>query len=159
MRPNVPIAMYVDPRRGLATEVLYVDFVNDEFCILPDENLEGGEQETIKGVNNITWLAPAHPLTSEDQDKILVRALSTWGAESQFLMAVEEMAELTQALMKFHFRHKTRRTEQSLADLLQEIADVKIMVRQLELVLGPDRVQLQVDYKMKRLEGRLNGTQ
>jgi hypothetical protein len=36
-------------------QVLSIDFVNDEFCILPEEELEGGSQITIKDISQINW--------------------------------------------------------------------------------------------------------
>lgn len=57
-------------------------------------------------------------------------ALSKWGETSQIHMAIEEMAELTNALMKFD------RNRVSTTDVAEEIADVIIMCEQMSLIFG-----------------------
>ena len=40
-------------------------------------------------------------MIEEERNKILVRAIATYGEESQMNIAIEEMAELTKALCKY----------------------------------------------------------
>lgn len=89
---------------------------------------------------------------SKDQrDEIYNVAFNVWGAHAQELMAVEEMSELTQALSK-HFRGKT-----DLIIIVEEIADVRIMLEQLELLFDcVAAVQGAMDYKIERLQERLD---
>jgi len=35
--------------------VCSIDFVNDEFCVLPYAELEGGGQITVKGLDKLEW--------------------------------------------------------------------------------------------------------
>lgn len=89
---------------------------------------------------------------SKDQrEEIYSVALNVWGAHAQELMAVEEMSELTQALSK-HFRGKT-----DLVNIVEEIADVRIMLEQLEMLFDCSAaVQGALDYKIERLQELLD---
>ena len=82
--------------------------------------------------------------------EIYRKAIETYGVEAQTKMAIEEMAELTNALMKF------ARGRNTVDDIIEEIADVTIMMRQLAIIYGQNAVQLQIDYKTQRLARRLN---
>ena len=80
---------------------------------------------------------------------IYKKAIATYGVEPQRKMAIEEMAELTNALMKFD------RGRNTVDDIIEEIADVTIMMSQLSIIYGEKAVQLQIDYKTQRLARRL----
>lgn len=71
-------------------------------------------------------------------------ALSTYGAEAQTLMVMEEMAELQKELCK-HARGK----DNQLA-IAEEIADVLIMLGQMIVLHGCEEIVAQ--YKQKKLE-------
>jgi NTP pyrophosphatase (non-canonical NTP hydrolase) len=91
-------------------------------------------------------------MTLAERQKIYSRAWLTWGQEAQILLAIEEMAELTQVLTKYlngRLKYKHR-------ELLSEIADVQIMVEQLAYQLDPDGVENKVEEKIERLQQRLN---
>lgn len=81
--------------------------------------------------------------------EIYRQAVEEYGIEPQRKMAIEEMAELTNALMK---QDRGRNTE---ADVIEEIADVTIMMQQLAIIYGPSAVQEQIEYKTQRLALRL----
>lgn len=40
--------------------ILSIDFVNDEFCVLPYAELEGGDQIVVKGIDKIEWSTGLH---------------------------------------------------------------------------------------------------
>lgn len=80
------------------------------------------------------------------------QALECWGAEKQVLIAVEELAELQKALLKF-LRYKDSPKRRS--DVLEEMADVQIVVRQLEILFGDCRNEKQ--FKLQRLKKRAAG--
>ena len=82
-----------------------------------------------------------------DEKEIMKMAISKYGDESQIDMAIEEMSELTKALLK------RRRKIGSIDDILEEMADVSIMLDQLEIIFG-DYKKIR-DYKMCRLESRI----
>lgn len=77
-------------------------------------------------------------------------AITEWGSEAQIDMAIEEMSELTTALL-----HARRNRE---ANIAEEIADVRIMIAQLELIFkNSDEVEKIKAEKIDRLARRLFG--
>lgn len=85
--------------------------------------------------------------------KIYEDAISKWGPEHQTIIAIEEMSELTKALVK---RLRCREPEDSdavrrlEADIREEMADVSIMLNQLELIFG--ETYEEETEKLERLE-------
>lgn len=75
-------------------------------------------------------------------------AVRVFGTRSQIWKSVEEMGELTTALMRFPDRG-------SVDDVITEIADVMITVSQLALMFGEKRVMDEVEYKIERLQSRI----
>lgn len=107
------------------------------------------------------WLKAyeTHGLPTTMRPEVLERAVSTWGKEAQVDMAIEEMSELTKALLKerraTHYPG-TQAAEKARQGIFEEMADVIIMPMQLLLIFGGrDTVQKALDEKMKRLAGRL----
>ena len=88
-----------------------------------------------------------------EKQEVYKQAIAQYGVEPQRKMAIEEMAELTNALMKFD------RGRNTVDDIIEEIADVTIMMRQLAIIYGQKAVDLQIDYKTARLAKRLNKEQ
>lgn len=81
-------------------------------------------------------------------------AVHTWGKEHQKLIAIEEMSELTKALCK-----DTRypNTPAVLDNVAEEIADVRIMLDQLEHIFAcSEQVRKYKHKKIKRLADRIN---
>lgn len=82
--------------------------------------------------------------------EILENALTTFGAEAQILMAMEEMAELQKELCK------NLRGKDNVANIAEEIADVQIMLEQMTLLYDCEHaVQANREYKLMRLESRI----
>ncbi|MCL2109165.1 MAG: hypothetical protein FWH20_07460 [Oscillospiraceae bacterium] len=77
------------------------------------------------------------------------RALDSWGFEPQFGVAVEECAELIVALQKY----VNRSIKPSKDELLDEIADVEMMLAQVRLALKLDDELLRkrIDSKFEKL--------
>ena len=87
-----------------------------------------------------------------DEDKrVLKAALDTYGIYKQSDIAIEEMAELTKAIIK------CRRNPSSPAtgNLLEEIADVLIMLEQLAIHYGKQNIIKIKDEKIARLNCRI----
>lgn len=84
-----------------------------------------------------------------DEIYIARKVISLYGKEAQIWMAIEEMAELNNALAKH------RRNRVTDIDVCEEIADVYIMMVQLSYIFGIDNVSNQVESKIKRLEERM----
>lgn len=85
-------------------------------------------------------------------EEICCNALIQWGAESQIKMAIEECAELIQALC-----HMDRLERCNLDNVAEEVADVEIMCGQLRVLLGNDKVNRFREEKLKRLKDRIRG--
>ena len=77
-------------------------------------------------------------------------ALSRYGVYSQLWKAIEEMSELTNEIAKDHAGGSTQEA------LIDEIADVTIMMEQLRLIYDVNEaVQERIDFKMRRLAQRI----
>jgi len=85
---------------------------------------------------------------TEAEVKIMQTCLDQWGVKAQVGQTVEECAELIVALQKYVIRKKAT-TE----DILDEIADVEMMLAQMRLVLGidDDTLRKRIEYKFARL--------
>ena len=90
----------------------------------------------------------------------LQEAVAAYGTHAQVDMAIEEMSELTKALCKERrcgFGQGSR--AQAHANIIEEIADVIIMLAQLLIIFDKDReIQKETDYKLNRLAERLAAT-
>jgi NTP pyrophosphatase (non-canonical NTP hydrolase) len=84
---------------------------------------------------------------------ILDKAIQRWGIDAQLEMVIEECLELALALQKLK-RQRGNHAEK-VANVIDEIADVKIMIRQAEMIFGQDKVSERVEFKIKRLIERL----
>lgn len=84
-----------------------------------------------------------------NEKEILEKAVTTFGVNAQLDMAIEECSELINALCKFR-RHRVSDKE-----VVTEIADVQIMMRQMAFMFGEDEVEEERKRKIERLERRL----
>lgn len=79
------------------------------------------------------------------------KALDTYGVTSQLMMVIEEMSELTKEISKYF------RGDQDTQHIAEEIADVRIMLDQIELAFNlKDSVDDYIRLKLARLKGRLD---
>jgi NTP pyrophosphatase (non-canonical NTP hydrolase) len=85
-------------------------------------------------------------------ESIFERCIRVWGTIPQMRMAIEEMAELTKEICKA-FRGEDNRTQ-----ILDEIADVLIMLKQLSIVYSMTReeIEKQVNFKLSRIKVKLD---
>ncbi len=86
--------------------------------------------------------------------KLLQKAIDTWGVDAQVEMIKEECLELALAIQKFA-RVRGDKTKKY-NDIIDEIADVKIMIEQAQKIFSQDLINQRVDYKMNRLKDRLS---
>ena len=78
--------------------------------------------------------------------RLYEKSFERWGTDAQILKAIEELCELTLALLHTDQQH-----------IFEEMADVEIMLEQLEIVFGcRDMVKLHKINKLRRLKERLN---
>lgn len=81
----------------------------------------------------------------EELKDLFQTTLEKWGVEAQYDQAVEECAELITALK--HFKRKRVGEER----IIEELADVALMVGQLSYMLGKDRVDCAIQAKIVKL--------
>lgn len=90
-------------------------------------------------------------MTNIESEQLYLKALDKWGVGFQCQMAIEEMAELTKALCK---RSRTKNESEVLKnfeEIIEEIADVEIMIEQLKLYFDPSKMLVN-GQRIKKLE-------
>ena len=94
-------------------------------------------------------------ITVSDEE-ILQDAINTYGRNSQINIAMEELAELIQALSKFNRDNSDWNTVDNISE---EMADVIIMLSQLEIIFGnSEDINTYIANKLKRLYDRIKDT-
>ena len=97
---------------------------------------------------------PDGALVSGRIDKnTLKAAIKRWGVDSQLEMIEEECLELALALQKL--KRIRGNKEEKIKAVIDEIADVKIMIQQAEELFDVALINARVDYKMNRLRERI----
>jgi len=90
--------------------------------------------------------------SSKRNKEIYKKAITKYGLIAQIDMVFEEMSELQKELCKF------KRGKSNISNIAEEMADVKIMLEQMELAFNiKDKVEFEKDLKIKRLEKRIEG--
>lgn len=89
-------------------------------------------------------------MTHENNQKCL-EILKHYGVSPQLRKLAEECGEAVQAALKYDYK-ANETTRQA---LITEIADLKIMVQQIEFVVGCVEVDKEVDFKLKRQMERI----
>lgn len=77
------------------------------------------------------------------------KAIEKYGLDAQLTMVVEECAELINAIVKLKRQRSTHE------EIIEEMADVSIMIEQISYVFGRDLFFRERIRKLKRLEKRL----
>lgn len=79
-----------------------------------------------------------------------------YGLQHQLYKSVEELIELVQAIQDYSFKLGMRDDEISTEHVVDEIADVKIMIAQLEYLLElEEEVNDRVEFKLNRQMDRI----
>ena len=95
---------------------------------------------------------------SDEQREVLKLAIEIYGVGNQVDKCIEEMSELTKALLK----HRQDPNVNTWSDVVEEIADVIIMCEQMGMIYGeqivPESkgVKGSIEKKIKRLARRLH---
>lgn len=117
---------------------------------------------TLYGMADVrAWLEvyEKYGLPTTMRPKILQQAVDTYGKEAQTDMAIEEMSELSKALLKHRRAEKSPEAwdyERTKQNIYEEIADVIIMLTQLLMIYGGrEEIQKDIDSKVSRLAERL----
>ena len=92
------------------------------------------------------------PMTAQREVAIMEAAIAKWGENAQIGMAIEEMSELTKALCKYarvagHADADSDLMKLTIGNILEEMADVSIMLSQMELIFGDP-----TDWEIRKLE-------
>ena len=89
-------------------------------------------------------------------ENILERAVKTYGEASQLDKAIEEMSELTKAILKLRYCKKPYELQILQDAVNEEMADVEIMLEQMKMIFNnSEDVEKQKYKKIERLERRL----
>jgi NTP pyrophosphatase (non-canonical NTP hydrolase) len=88
--------------------------------------------------------------TQKELDKLYKDCINTWGVEAQLRQAQEECAELIIAINHF-FRNR----EGGLDEIIEESADVFLMVNQVMEIVGRENVMEMAYYKAERTNNKL----
>ena len=80
------------------------------------------------------------------------RALAAWGKNAQMLQVIEEMSELSKEILK-----NVNRKKDNIAELIEETADVEIMLEQLKYCYDiKEQVESYKLNKLKQIDQRLD---
>lgn len=91
---------------------------------------------------------------TQEQMRNLNTIVETYGNDAQEDMAIEECSELIKAILKF--RRSNEKTEEMRDAVIDEIADVQIMLTQLGIVFNcVAEVEDRIDFKINRQMGRI----
>ena len=82
-----------------------------------------------------------------DNRELYEKAIEKWGTDAQVIMALEECGELIVAI--------TQGARGRDVSIIEEIADVQIMMEQLAILYGEEQVEYVKNQKLKRLKQRL----
>lgn len=86
-----------------------------------------------------------------NEREVMQSALNIYGKDNQFDIAIEEMSELTKAIIK----HRRYATAETYENMCEEIADVMIMVEQLAMATEYSEIGRHIYGKIERLKQRL----
>lgn len=77
--------------------------------------------------------------------EVYEKAIAKWGGQTQAIMAIQEMSELIKEITKHHIGKGNR------TNLVEEMADVSIMVEQLMLIYNISVEELNIVKMQKQL--------
>ncbi|MBR4745334.1 MAG: hypothetical protein IK070_01330 [Clostridia bacterium] len=89
-------------------------------------------------------------MTQNERVKAYDKFTQVWGKLSQYNQAIEEMAELTQALCKLNRPDLQDKYDEYVKLVQEEIADTLNCVEQLEYMFGHSEIEKLRDYKLNR---------
>ena len=87
----------------------------------------------------------------------LLFIINTYGTRSQQDKAIEELSELQKAILK----HRESQCEEERKAVIDEIADVSVMLEQLKIIYScrrevEERVDYKIDRQIKRIKKKYN---
>ena len=97
-------------------------------------------------------------MEQDKKDQLFLKLFNVWGEDAQIRMCIEEMSELTKELCKY-LRYKDfepDKLEKVKENIVEEIADVLLCAQQMQLLFGKNKVEEEMNYKLSRVEKRVN---
>ena len=159
-RRNGGVATYVDYAEDGSD--YYSDLDGDKALLCMESDIlrqrfatEEEKEKLFKAIkaNGYKWNTETktlEKLVDPTTHEILSDALTTFGAEHQRIMCIEECAELIDALAKYD------RGRADAKEVITELADVSIMVEQMAILFGKEEFEAEKERKLKRLQERIN---
>lgn len=96
-------------------------------------------------------------MDAKTQADIIAAAVKHYGIKNQLLKTVEELSELQRAIVRTLIDSNVNDEPdmELFENLIEETADVRIMVTQMMLILGVDVVTAEENRKLRRLAERM----
>ena len=97
-------------------------------------------------------------ILSDEQRDVCKLAIEIYGVKNQVDMCLEEMSELTKALLKYRRYSDLPKEELKVlwAGIISEIADVLITTEQMAIHYGEESVKTMIKFKIDRLAGEIH---
>lgn len=93
---------------------------------------------------------------------VLNKAIDKYGTSGQIDKSIEEMSELTKALLKERYARMTQNHLEAIDNVCEELADAVIMLNQLVIIFteryhafSKEDLQKVVNFKIERLKGKI----
>ena len=97
-------------------------------------------------------------MNKEERFKVYKKAEELWGLIAQYDQLIEEMAELIVAVNKYKRKclYGEYKDNKKIEDgVIEEIADVKMCLEQIESYMGEEKVAIMFDKKMQKLQDEI----
>jgi DNA polymerase III delta prime subunit len=97
-----------------------------------------------------------------DEEEIDKKAIETWGKKLQVIVTVEELSELSKELMKYLRKSELGKIDNRILEacnsrILEEMADVEIMLNQLKMIFNnKERFESYKKLKLEKVENWLS---
>jgi hypothetical protein len=127
----------------------------DAQAVSATRNLCKSSAGRTKIMANSLFTRRLEEMTDGCRKEIEGRAINTYGEQPQVDMCIEEMSELTKAILKYRRAENKNKNEAEYLedDIIEEIADVQIMLDQMRIIFGD--TYSQEEYKLNRLWARM----
>lgn len=137
------------------TIVQLEDLIKDRQCFT-DPSEHGVFDEDIKALGQAITFLQEMKLPVQHKDD-LIRISLHYGIQNQLLKAIEEMGELQAAIIRFDQAHNIDGGE-AFQNLMEEVADVYVMILQLRQLLSPRKIDAIAEQKIRRQLKRMEET-
>lgn len=133
--------------------VIEIERLNEE----PQHRLDNFFQDSLEALNKLN-IQPKKSLLVIDEPSVCseyglyAKAIETYGDTLQKVVAIEELSELIKEICKDLRNNGNKKA------IIEEIADVQIMINQLFIICGINKDEFESEYqrKLERLEKRIN---